>query len=163
MPSPDIPVVIDTVIRAVGIIYWARFFTRTGSQLSTNTRCSSPITIINLVHSIFHVVRLGIKREAGEHLTSERLGRQSIRDCTMMKARIYCFLCMKAVKKSTVGVQKRPLHLYQLERCQSSLRECIAIGACNCLPYSYLWKSLQLLHLAVIAGHIYAMTLSCFT
>ena len=44
-----------------GIIYWARFFARTASQLSTNTRCSSPITIINLVHSIFHVIRLGIK------------------------------------------------------------------------------------------------------
>ena len=44
-----------------GIIYWARFFARTAFQLSTNTRCSSLITIINLVHSIFHVVHLGIK------------------------------------------------------------------------------------------------------
>ena len=57
-----VPVIIDTIIRAASIIYqyWARFFARTVSQLSTNARYSSPITIINLVHSISHVIRLGI-------------------------------------------------------------------------------------------------------
>ena len=111
-----IPIVIDTVIwPAVGIIYWARFFARTASQLATNTGCSSPITIINLIHSIFHVVRLGIKRGG--------FSSQSIRGCTMMKARIYCFLCMKAVKKSTLITSRCAEKASIQERCQSSLRE----------------------------------------
>ena len=131
------------------------------NSVSTIHKYLMLLTNYNYQPRSFHFPRRSFGNKAWlscEDITPARLVQQSIRGCTMMKARIYCFLCMKAVKKSilitSIGVQKRLLHLYrvfQLKRCQSSLRECSYVGACNCLPYTC--RKVVPVHLAVIAGH----------
>ena len=147
-----IPIVIDTVIRAV-IIYWAKFFARTTSQPSTNTQCSSPTSFIPFSLSF-----------VCEDLT--QVGSTVIRGRTWLhydesKDLAFCFLCNKASTFDyQVDVQIRPLHLQGFpigKMPLSSLKECSY--RCNCLPY--LWKVSSCIvaisvidrHLAVIAGH----------
>ena len=66
-----------------------------------------------------------------------------------------CFLCMKAVKNSTLNTSRCAEKAFKsIQGFPIGNPKSIAIGACNCLPY--LWKSLQCVvpvYLAIIAGH----------